>query len=180
MNGGIDAWNGLVSGAAVDQGMYLIEGDETAEDILALAYGLEDGACRFYRELAVKNELPEAKRLFETLSDAETRHKDRLWDRYRALPGKFSERRAFEEDVVPATLEGGLTADQLLTRYPESFREPAEVLELAMALETDALDLYLRMADAFDDPSVREILFDLAAEERNHLKKIGALRGRVP
>jgi rubrerythrin len=179
MNGGIDAWNGLVSNAKVDQGMYLIEGDETAEDVLALAYGLEDGARRFYRELAMRSDLPEARRLFETLSDAEIRHKDRLWDRYRALPGKFGERRAFEEDVVPRALEGGLTSDQLLTRYPESVREPTEALDLAMALETDALDLYLRMADAFDDKDVRAVFFDLAEEEREHRKKIGDRRGRV-
>lgn len=160
--------------------MYLIEGDETAEDVLALAYGLEDGARRFYRELALRSDLPEARRLFETLSNAEIRHKDRLWDRYRALPGKFSERQAFEESVVPGALEGGLTADQLITRYPESVRQPAEAFELAMALETDALDLYLRMSDAFDDKDVRAIFLDLAEEERVHLKKIGDLRGHVP
>ena len=84
---------------------------------------------------------------------------------------------AFEADVVPRALEGGLTSDQLLDRYPEAVREPDEALDLAMALETDALDLYLRMADAFDDEHVRAIFFDLAKEERAHLKKIGTLRG---
>jgi len=180
MNGGIDAWNGLVSKAKVGQGMCLIEGDETTEEVVALAYGLEEGSCRFYRDLAERSDLPEARRLFEILCDAEIRHEDRLWERYRALPGNFRERRAFEENVVPRALEGGLTPDQLLTLCPEAVRESAEALDLAMALETDALDLYLRLADAFDDREVQSVFFDLAEEEREHLKKLGDLRGRRP
>lgn len=177
MNGGIDAWNGLESKAAVDQGMYLIEGDETVEDAVTLAYGLEEGSRRFYRELAERSDRPETRRLFETLRDAEVRHEDRLWERYRSLPGTLGDRQAFEETVVPRALEGGLTQDQLLARHPEAARDAAEVLDLALALETDALDLYLRMAGAFDDAAVRSVFFALAEEEREHLKKLGDLRG---
>jgi rubrerythrin len=179
MAGGIDAWNGLVSEAKVGQGMYLLEGTETPEEVVALAYGLEEGSRRFYRDLAERSDVPEARGLFEILHDAEIRHEDRLWEQYRSLPGKLSDRRAFEETVVPRALEGGLTPDQLLARYPDAIREPAGALDLAMALETDALDLYLRMADAFRDAEVRTVFFDLAEEERGHLKKLGDLRGRV-
>jgi len=179
MNGGMDAWNGLVSKAKVDQGMYLIEGGETAEEVVALAYGLEEGSRRFYGELAERSAWPEARRLFETLRDAEIRHEDRLWERYRSLPGNLGERQAFEDNAVPRALEGGLTQDQLLAQYPEAVREPADALDLAMALETDALDLYLRLANAFDDADVRSVFFDLAEEEREHLKKLGDLRGRA-
>ncbi len=180
MDGGMDAWNGLVSKAWVDQGMYLIEGHETVEEIVALAYGLEEGSRRFYRELAERSDRSEAKRLFETLSDAEIRHEDRLWERYRSLPGALLERQAFEDGVVSRALEGGLTPDQLLARHPEADREPAEVLDLAMAMETDALDLDLRMAGVFGDADVRSVFFDLAEEEREHLGMLGDRRGRAP
>ena len=178
MNGGIDAWNGLVSKAQVGQGMYLIEGNETAEEVVALAYGLEEGSRRFYRELAERSDVPEVRRLFETLHDAEIRHEDRLWERYRTLPGSFGDRRAFEEHAVPRALEGGLTPDQLLAGDPEAGRGYTESLDLAMALETDALDLYLRMAAAFHKSEIRSNFFELAEEERGHLEKLGALRGR--
>jgi sulfur-carrier protein adenylyltransferase/sulfurtransferase len=179
MNGGIDAWDGLMSKAQVGQGMYLIEGNETAEEVVALAYGLEEGSRRFYRELAERSDVPEARRLFETLHDAEIRHEDRLWERYLALPGSIGDRRTFEERVVPGALEGGLTPDQLLAGIPEAGRGYAESIDLAMALETDALDLYLRMAAACDNPAIQSIFFDLAEEERGHLEKLGALRGRA-
>jgi sulfur-carrier protein adenylyltransferase/sulfurtransferase len=180
MNGGIDAWDGIVSKAAVDQGMYLIEGNETVEEVVALAYGLEEGSRRFYQELAERSELPEARRLFETLRDAEVRHEDQLWERYRALPGKPDVRRMFVENIVPRALEGGLSPDQLLTRHPEAVGGYGDALDLAMALETDALDLYLRMAAAFDDAEIQSVFFELAEEERGHLKKLGALRGSLP
>jgi len=180
MNGGIDAWDGLVSRATVGQGMYLIEGDETVEEVMALAYGLEEGSRRFYQELAERSDVPEARRLFETLRDAEIRHEDQLWERYRALHGKPGERRMFEENIVPRALEGGLSPDQLLTGHPEVVGGYADSLDLAMAMETDALDLYLRMAAAFDDAEIQSVFFELAEEERGHLKKLGDLRGSRP
>jgi rubrerythrin len=66
MAGGIDAWNGLVSRAEVDQGMYLIEGNEGPEEVISLAYGLEVGAYRFYRGLSEKSSDPETGDLFDT------------------------------------------------------------------------------------------------------------------
>ncbi len=177
MNGGIDAWNGLVSKAKVGQGMYLIEGNETIEEAVALAYGLEEASRRFYRELAERSDPGEAQKLFEVLHAAEIQHEERLWERYRALAGDVGERLEFEKTVVPRVLEGGLTRDQGLSRYLEAGTEFAECLDLAMALEADALDLYLRMATAFDDKGIRSIFIDLAEDERDHLKKLGNLRG---
>ena len=180
MNGGIDAWNGLVSKAGVGQGMYLIEGSETVEEVLALAYGLEEGSRRFYRELAQCSDVPEAKRLFEALHDDEILHEERLWGRYRALTGDGCDRLKFESSIVPIALEGGLTPDQMLSGYPEAGKEFAESLDLAMALESDALDLYLRMAAAFNDRESRSLFFSLAEQERDHLKKLGTLHGSKP
>ena len=179
MNGGIDAWNGLVSTARVGQGMYLIEGNETIEEAIALAYGLEEGSRRFYWHLAERSNVAEAKQLFETLHAAEIQHEERLWEVYRELASDVGERLEFEKTVVPSVLEGGLPPDQWLSRSLEAGPEVAEALDLAMALESDALDLYLRMAGAFDDKGIRSIFFDLAEGERDHLKKLGTLRGET-
>ena len=179
MNGGIDAWNGLISKAKVGQGMYLIEGTETIEEAVALAYGLEEGSRRFYQELAERSDVGKAKHLFEALYAAEIQHEERLWDRYRSLVGDVGERLEFEKTVVPRVLEGGLPPDQELSKYLEAGMEFSESLDLAMALESDALDLYLRMAAAFNDKEIRSIFADLAEEERDHLKKLGGLRGET-
>ena len=119
MKGGIDAWNGLVSRAEVDQGLYLIEGDENPEEVISLAYGLEEGALRFYRTLSRQSADGETKGLFEKLSQAEIEHMEKLWQTYEELTGGRITREAFESDVKTQTMEGGKTADQVLAQYPE-------------------------------------------------------------
>jgi rubrerythrin len=49
------------------------------------------------------------------------------------------------------------------------------VLELAMMLETRALDLYLRFADRICLAQTKEALFTLAGEEKAHLARLGRL-----
>jgi rubrerythrin len=49
------------------------------------------------------------------------------------------------------------------------------VLDLAMMLETQALDLYLRFAHKSVDSQSQEVLFKLADEEKSHLEALGQL-----
>lgn len=180
MKGGIDAWNGLVSRAEVDQGLYLIEGDENPEEVISLAYGLEEGALRFYRTLSRQSADGETKGLFEKLSQAEIEHMEKLWQTYEELTGGRITREAFESDVNTQTMEGGKTADQVLAQYPEWISDAHETLQLAMSLETDALDLYLRMAQKSQNEEARILFYSLADEEKTHLRRLGAfLRAKL-
>jgi rubrerythrin len=176
--GGIDAWNGLVSAAEVDQGIYLLKGDETPEETLALAYGLEEGARRFYANLADRVSDGAAKDVFQTLAEIEVRHQDKIWVRYGKLAGASATRESFAGQNVPRALEGGLTSDQVLARYAGELRGASDALELAMALETDALDLYLRMAQACRDEGSKDLFHTIAQDEREHLQKLGGMLGR--
>ncbi|GAB4283788.1 MAG: hypothetical protein Kow0092_38480 [Deferrisomatales bacterium] len=177
LEGGILAWHGLVSRAAVDQGMYLLEGRETPEEALALAYGLEEGARRFYQELASEAGEAAVSSLFAALAEAEVRHEDRLWGAYRRRAGAEPNRETFERTVVVPAVEGGLSADQVLARWGGVPGDPEEAIELAMALETDSLDLYLRMAGQMTEDA-RSVFLDLASEERAHLARLGEQLGR--
>ena len=181
MKGGIDAWNGLVSRAEVDQGIYLIEGGESPEEVISLAYGLEEGAYRFYRNLFGKSTDGETSSLFERLSRAEIQHREKLWEKYKTLTGGRLTREAFESEVSPKTMEGGKTADQVLGEYPDWIQDPREALQLAISLETDALDLYLRMALKSQDEETKAVFYTLADEEKTHLRRLGELlRGKLP
>lgn len=180
MTGGIDGWNGLVSRAEVDRGIYLIDGDETPEKVISLAYGLEEGAHRFYRELSEKSTNGETKALFETLSEAELRHKEDLWERYKRLTGGRVSRDSFESTIVTDALEGGKTAVEALGEYGDWIHEPREAHQLAMSLETDALDLYLRMALKTENEEAKGLFHSLANEEKGHLRWLGErLRSKI-
>jgi rubrerythrin len=175
MKGGIDAWNGLVSRAEVDQGIYLIEGDEDPEEVISLAYGLEEGTYRFYQGLSERSTDGKIRDLFEKLSKAEIQHKENLWENYKTLTGGGITRNAFESGIVLRTMEGGKTADQVLAEYPDWVQEAREALQLAMSLETDALDLYLRMAMKSRHEETKAIFHQISDEEKAHLRKLGRL-----
>ncbi len=173
----MDAWQGLVSRAEVGQGRWLLEGGESAAEAVALAYGLEEGARRFYQDLAGRSADPESRGLFETLAQAEVGHEDRLWDAFRALdPG--AERADLAKRVALRAVEGGLTADQVLASHGRFPTGRDEGLDLALALETDSLDLYLRLARSVGDEGARGVFLGLAEEEKGHLRRLGELRGR--
>jgi len=173
MKGGIDAWNGLVSRAEVDQGIYLIEGGESPEEVIALAYGLEAATHRFYQDLVGRAEDPNTRNAFERLARDEIHHKDHLWEAYKTVAEGHRTREAFETETVAKTLEDGKTADQVLAQYPDWIERPQEALELAMSLETDSLDLYLRMAQKTRNKKTSAVFYDLANEEKTHLKSLG-------
>ena len=66
--------------------------------------------------------------------------------------------------------------------YPRSPPTPTachqsapEVLDLAMMLETQALDLYLRFAGRGEQPQTKEVLYALAGEEKAHLASLGRM-----
>lgn len=179
MAGGIRAWHGLVARTPVDQGRWLLEGDEEPAAALALAYGLEEGSRRFYRELAGRAPDPATRDLFQELTAAEVRHEERLWERYRTLAGPGADREAFVRRAVPRALEGGLSPDQALARAPGGPPAGAEALDLAMALEVDALDLYLRLAGASHLEATRDVFLAVAEEEKAHLRRLGRRLGEV-
>mgnify|MGYP000010557075 FL=1 len=49
------------------------------------------------------------------------------------------------------------------------------ILDLAMMLETQALDLYLRFAEKTTDERTQQVLFSIADEEKAHLSSLGDL-----
>jgi rubrerythrin len=56
----------------------------------------------------------------------------------------------------------------------ESFlRDVPGYLDLAMMIETQALDLYLRMAGEMKHPPAAQVLFRIADEEKQHLALLG-------
>ena len=148
--------------------------------MISLAYGLEEGVHRFYARLSGQSPDGETRDLFEKLAKAEVQHKERLWEEYRAVVEGPVTRESFEVGIVAETMEGGRTADQVLAQYPAWISDPRESLQLAMSLETDALDLYLRMAQKSRNEEAKGVFYRLAEEEKTHLRWLGEfLRGKL-
>ena len=175
LKGGIAAWHGHAAAGPGEMGMMLLKGNETPREVICLAYGLEEGLRKFYSmsiKLAVDSEVAGT---LAKLAEIEVIHKQRLFDLYRTIDSAEVDREVFERTITSEMLEGGFDPDKLLAQSIPTFKTAAGVLDFAMMLEAQAMDLYMRYAEKSEDPDVQKILYNMAQEEKGHLKSLGKL-----
>ena len=175
MAGGIKAWNSGQAVGAEDVGLDLFSGRETLKEFLVIAYSLEKGLQDFYDSLTAKVESAQVKLLFKQLAAVEVVHQERLFKEYQKVSPQSANLQEFEQTLVVKATEGGLTTEEYLDRYQPDLEVEAEVVSLAMAIETQALDLYLRARDRAIEEATKNTLQQIAEEERTHLKQLGKL-----
>ncbi len=171
MSGGINAWDGLVAEGELKMGTAWFASATKAEEYLALAWLLEDGARQFYAELARYFQKIPAGAFFQRLVTAEEAHKETLHTLYFGLSTSSSgdnfPSALLSEAVEETMLEGGLPLAEALRWLPGKTAQQA--LELAMALEVNAYDRYQVMSRDAVDQEGRQAFEHLAREEKNHL-----------
>lgn len=175
MSGGIKAWDSNTAVGSEDTGMTLFSGKEGIEEVLLIAYALEAGLQDFYTSMRERVTQVEVKALFGKLSMIEVKHQDRLFAEYQTISADALSREAFERSAAIQSMEGGLTTEEYLALYPTDFEVAGEVISLAMGIEAQALDLYLRAADNCSQKNTQQTLQRIAEEERAHLKLLGNL-----
>ncbi|CAB1058893.1 hypothetical protein D1BOALGB6SA_3651 [Olavius sp. associated proteobacterium Delta 1] len=158
--------------------MLSIKGDETPQEVIGLSYGLEEGLQKFYAASANLAIDPAVVQILAKLAEIEVRHKQRLFELYLAVEPNPQGREAFEADINSEMTEGGFNPDKLLEQNLPTFKSTADVLNFAMMLEAQAMDLYMRYADKCEDQQVKAVLFKMAEEEKAHLKSLGDLIGK--
>lgn len=175
MSGGIKAWDSNTAFGSEDTGMTLFSGKEDIAEVFLVAYALEAGLQDFYTSMQERVVQAEVIALFKKLSAIEVNHQDRLFVEYQSITADALSREAFERNAAVLAMEGGLTTEEYLSLYPTDFNVVAEVISLAMGIEAQALDLYLRAADNCSQKNTRQTLLRIAEEERTHLKLLGDL-----
>ena len=175
LKGGINAWQGLRAVGPVEMGMVTLRGDERPEEIIIFTYGMEEGSAGFYKRMAEKTDDSEVVDILTGLREVEEDHKQRLFDLYLTLGPTITDREAFESDIVSGVMESGFTTGEFLEQNKDSLKTVSDVLNLAMMLETQALDLYLRYTEKTKDEKCRAVLYEIAEEEKVHLSTLGSL-----
>jgi len=155
--------------------MLSLRGDETPQEVIALSYGLEEGLQKFYAASAKLAIDPKVTGILAKLAVIEVRHKQRLFELYLAVENGPVEREAFEAEIESEMTEGGFNPDELLEQFLPTFKAAADVLNFAMMLEAQAMDLYMRHADHSKDRQVKAIFYKMADEEKAHLTSLGDL-----
>jgi rubrerythrin len=175
MEGGIHAWQGLTADGPPEAGISWFAVGTTAADMASLAWALEENTRLFYMALAGMRPGTDEADLFIALVDAEEYHKITLETVHGRLTDKPVDR--FYREQSTRILEGGVEMDTAL-KWAEG--KPARrVLNLAMGLEANAYDRYLKMMDKALDEDSRDVFETVAREEKGHLKGLAALMDEV-
>ena len=177
MEGGIKAWTGLIAEGTPESGIAYFSPAATAEEMVALAWFLENGSRRFYDALAHALEDRDVADLHRQLASAEERHKATLLDLYKKVVGAAPDP-AFPKSVISAeneddVMEGGMRVTEALQWVKG--KSVTEILELSVALETNSYDLYLNMERRLQDQPSAEVFRVLSGEEKEHLERLSAL-----
>ncbi len=173
--GGIKAFQGQKAIGPQELNLSLIRGDETQAEIIVLAYGMETGLKVFYDTLAAKTPDRELQELFLKLARVEEQHQQRLAKLYRGAAPAGQDLATPVTSEMPQIMEGGFDLGTFMEKNAPFLQKAADVLELALMLETQALDLYLRLAQRSTQAPTRDILYSIAAEEKTHLASLGRL-----
>ena len=177
LQGGIKAWQGIKASGPKELNLDLVRGDETPSEMIALAYGMEMGLGTVYRHMMERSGDPELRSLLDKLAGIENQHKKRLIDILCEIDSAVTDTESYEAQIRPAVLEGGFGLDDFMKENESSFGSRQGILDLAMMLETQALDLYLRFAEKSSDRRTQSVLFSIADEEKAHLGLLGDLMG---
>ena len=156
-------------------GMSFLKGDEAPEEIIVLAYGMEKGLGRFYAIVSRQTDDKEVAGLLTILSDVEELHKKMLFNLYLSIDPSMSDNKTFESKIVSDVMEGGFTTEEFLEKNKPAMQTVPGVLNIAMMLETQAMDLYLRYSQKIEEDRSKKILYDIAEEEKAHLGSLGRL-----
>lgn len=175
LKGGIKAWQGLTTTGPADMGMSLVKGDEAPEEIIILAYGMETGLGGFYSTMSEQTEDKEVAGLFSNLSKVEELHKRRLFNVYLSIDPTIYDNETFESKIVAEVMEGGFTTEEFLEQNKQAMQTIPGLLNIAMMLETQAMDLYLRYSQKIEEQESKKILYAIAEEEKAHLGSLGRL-----
>jgi rubrerythrin len=175
LSGGFRAWKAKAAFGPEDKGLELFSGKESLERTLVVAYSLEAGLREFYVSMAAKVNNPDAQDLFQKLSEIEIKHQERIFSEYAKMTESSETKADFEKNIVSQAVEGGLTTGEYINRFNPDWESAIDIVELAMSIEAQALDLYQRASESSSDPQAQKALVQIADEERAHLVQLGNL-----
>lgn len=179
LTGGMKAWNGEKARFEQEKGLELFTGNESLEEVLTIAYGLELGLEEFYISMMETAKIEMVESLFSRLSKIEVKHMDRIFDEYIRVTGSGISREEFDSQEVAYMSEGGMSTQEYIEFFKPDHESPEGVIEMAMSIEAQALDLYFRASERIEPEGSKKFLARMADEERTHLKELGNLMDTI-
>jgi len=175
IEGGITAWKGSVATGEYEAGMFLLEGRKTTEELISLAWALEDGTRLFYEKTKELVHDRDAEQVFETLKKAEEKHKTTLLETYMQIKGMPVTDEYLQKASLAGFMESGISIEEAVAWIKGKDKTLQDTLELCMLVETNSLDLYIKILHEIVDESAKKVFTLLIEEEKTHLSQLGKL-----
>ncbi|CAO3400612.1 iron exporter MbfA [Azospirillum sp. 11R-A] len=145
--------------------------DLTEKELLALAIALEEEDSRIYDEFAhgLADNYPDTAKLFRAMASEESGHRHRLLELFQARFG----------DHIPLIRRQDVKG--FVERKPVWLTRPLgvdTVRRQAELMEAETKRFYTRAAERSQDTAIRQLLGDLAEEERRHEAKAERLEAK--
>jgi rubrerythrin len=177
MEGGFHAWIGFAAKGPPEAGMAYFSPGTKPEELMALAWLLEDGSRRFYLETAKILEDRKAVHLFQGLAADEENHQGSLFKIYQELSGPESDS-GFPGSIIVTEpgetyMEGGVRLSEALEWIKE--KSVRDILELSISLEANSQDLYIKMERQVEDNKAKKGFEVLSENEKIHLERLSSL-----
>ncbi|MDG3444475.1 iron exporter MbfA [Nitrospirillum amazonense] len=146
--------------------------DLTEQELLALAVSLEEEDARIYDEFAtgLRENFPESAKVFNALAAEENGHRHRLIELYRQ---RFGEHIPL---IRRQDVRGFVQRKPVWLIRPLSLETVRQQAEL---MEAETKRFYTRAARRSTDAAIRQLLGDLADEERRHEARAEQLESRL-
>jgi sulfur-carrier protein adenylyltransferase/sulfurtransferase len=177
LQGGIQAWEDRTATSPKEFHLDFIKGDESPGQIILLAYRMEECLKKFHEAIKAKTNDAPLSDLLTGLIKAEENHKKTLLELRESLAFQASEVSPDQigefSDAGSRLMEGGFDMNAFMKENQQYLNDVPGYLELAMMIETQALDLYLRMAADSQNELTRKILHRIGNEEKAHLELLG-------
>ncbi len=173
LSGGFKAWNGWTGFGEYEQGLHLFQESMSLEQALATAYGMESALGEFYRTMGKRVANQKAGGLFAMLAEIEMKHLQAVANRI-----QDGNRQEAHKHSSPAIPEGGMTTEEHMRRMGVDLENPRDIVDFAMAVEAQAMDLYSRAARQARG-EVESFLKAMAEEEKLHLQHLGNLMDQL-
>jgi sulfur-carrier protein adenylyltransferase/sulfurtransferase len=178
LQGGIQAWEDRTATGPREFHLDFIKGNESPEEIILLAYRMEEGLKKFHEAIKAKSDDPALSALLAGLIKAEESHEKTLLELRESQafleretpPDQISE---FSDGFQSRLMEGGIDMNAFMEQNHSFLNDVSGYLDMAMMIETQALDLYMRMAADSRNEQTRKILHRIGNEEKAHLDLLG-------
>jgi rhodanese-related sulfurtransferase/rubrerythrin len=181
LDGGILAWTYETIAGIPETKPELIAEAAEVRDVFVLAIKLEKGSQDFYVTARDKVGSPKAREILQMLAEAERTHMRKLYEHAvsllpeRAIPPLEK----FERELKVEHMEGGIEINPALAEVHHKVGNEMEALEIALEKEYMSYDFYKRTSAMVANADGKNVLHELAVEERNHadilLKRLAEL-----